>query len=167
MNFCREWGKDSNMNDIRSPLDEVIQKSVGIHSGSPTRVGRWSYYGFDESASIGNRMHILIPVCVNRRGFLSKNPPTRRSLICCLSRRIFSVSIRPAMWGEEGFSGTPELGVIIQILLHGLDVVPVTLWVVGIIHINICSVVFQMLTILLCGLTHGPPFMAGSLGLPQ
>src|SRR5260370_33211380 len=98
-------------------------------------------------------MRIPIPVCVNRRGFLLKNPPMRRSLICCLSRGIFSVSIRPAMWGKEGFSGTSELGVIIQISLHGLDVVPVTLWVMGIIHVNICSIMFQMLTILLHGLT--------------
>src|SRR5258708_3218747 len=140
MNFCREWGKDSNMNNIQSPLDEVIQKSVGIQSRSPTRVGGQSYYGFNESASIGNRMHILIPVCVDRRGFLSKNPPMRRSLVHHLSRGI---------------------------LLHGLDVVPVTLWVVGIIHVNICSVMFQMLTILLHGLTHGPPFMDGYLGLPE
>src|SRR5258708_22648471 len=112
-------------------------------------------------------MHIPIPVCINRRGFLSKDPPMRRSLICHLSRGIFSVSICPAMWGEEGFSGTTELGVIIQILPHQLDVVPVTLWVTGIIHVNICSVMFQMLTILLHGLTHGPPFMDGYLGSPK
>src|SRR5258708_34389120 len=167
MNFCREWGKDSNMNDIRSPLDEVIQKSVRIRSGSPTRVGQQSHYRFNKSAFIWNRMCIPIPVCINRRGFLSKDPPMRRSLICHLSRGIFSVSIHPAMWGKEGFSGTSESGIIIQILLHGLDVVPVTLWVVGIIHVNICSVMFQMLTILLCGLTHGPPFMDGYLGLPE
>src|SRR5260370_10076414 len=61
----------------------------------------------------------------------------RRSLICCLSRGIFSASIHPAMWGKEGFSGTSELGIIIQISPHGLDVVPVTLWVMGIIHVNI------------------------------
>jgi len=150
-----------------SPLDEVIQKSVGIQSGSPTRVGRQSHYGFDESTFIGNRMCVLIPVCIDRRGFLLKDPPMRRSLICCLSRGIFSVSIHPTMWGEEGFSGTSESGVIIQISLHQLDVVPVTLWVVGIIHINICSIMFQMLTILLCGLTHSPPFMDGYLGSPK
>ena len=120
MNFCREWGKDSNMNDIWSPLDEVIQKSVRFHSRSPTRVGRWSYYGFDKSASIGNRMRIPIPVCVDRRGFLSKNPPMRRSLIHCLSRGIFSASIHPAIWGKEGFSGTSESGIIIQISPHGI-----------------------------------------------
>src|SRR5258708_4254424 len=114
MNFCREWGKDLNMNNIQSPLDEVIQKSVGIRSRSPTRVGRWSHYGFNESAFIGNRMHIPIPVCIDRRGFLLKNPPTRRSLIHHLSRGIFSASIHPAMWGKEGFSGTSESGIIIQ-----------------------------------------------------
>src|SRR5258708_10835648 len=167
MNFCREWGKDSNMNDIRSPLDEVIQKSVRIRSGSPTRVGRQSHYRFNKSASIGNRMHIPIPVCIDRRGFLLKNPPMRRSLVCCLSRGIFSVSICPTMWGKEGFSGTSESGIITQISLHRLDVVPVTLWVMGIIHVNICSIMFQMLTILLHGLTHGPPFMDGYLGLPE
>src|SRR5258708_10623363 len=167
MNFCKEWGKDSNTNDIQSPLDEVIQKSVRIQSGSPTRVGRWSHYGFNESAFIGDRMCILIPVCVDRRGFLLKDPPTRRSLIHCLSRGIFSVSIHPTMWGEEGFSGTSELGIIIQILPHQLDVVPVTLWVVGIIHINICSIMFQTLTILLCGLTHVPPFIDSYLCSPK
>src|SRR5258705_3866906 len=112
-----------------SPLDEVIQKSVRIRSRSPTRVGRWSHYGFNESAFIGNRMHILIPVCIDRRGFLLKNPPTRRSLICHLSKGIFSASIHPTMWGREGFSGTSESGIIIQISPHRLDVVPVTLWV--------------------------------------
>ena len=112
-------------------------------------------------------MHIPIPVCINRRGFLLKNPPMRRSLIHHLSRGIFSVSICPTMWGKEGFSGTSESGVIIQISPHGLDVVPVTLWVMGIIHINICSIMFQMLTILLHGLTCSPPFMDGYLGLPK
>ena len=85
-------------------------------------------------------MHILIPVCIDRRGFLSKDPPMRRSLICCLSRGIFSASIHPTIWGEEGFSGTSESGVIIQILLHRLDVVPVALQVTGIIHVNIYAV---------------------------
>jgi len=112
-------------------------------------------------------MHIPIPVCIDRRGFLSKNPPTRRSLVRHLSRGIFSVSIHPAMWGKEGFSGTSESGIIIQMLPHRLDVVPVTLWVAGIIHINICSVMFQTLTILLHGLTCGPPFMDGYMGLPK
>ena len=70
-------------------------------------------------------------------GFLLKDPPTRRSLICCISRGIFSASICPTMWGKEGFSGTSESGVIIQISPHRLDVVPVTLWVTGIIHVNI------------------------------
>src|SRR5258708_1158571 len=112
-------------------------------------------------------MDIPIAVWIDRRGFLSKDPPTRRSLICCISRGIFSASICPTMWGKEGFSGTSESGVIIQISPHRLDVVPVTLWVTGIIHVNICSVMFQMLTILLHGLTHGPPFMDGCLGLPE
>src|SRR6266436_3399836 len=103
MNFCREWGKDLNTNDIQSPLDEVIQKSVGIQSGSPTRVGRWSHYGFNESTFIGNRMHIPIPVCVDRRGFLSKDPPMRRSLIHHLSRGLFKFCHTDWMWSLSLF----------------------------------------------------------------
>jgi len=102
---------------------------------------------------------------VDGRDFLPGNPAM--SSICGVYQGVLSSSISPTTGSEEGFSGTSESGVIIQISPHGLDVVPVTLWVMGIIHVNICSIMFQMLTILLHGLTHSPPFMDGYLGLPE
>ena len=89
------------------------------------------------------------------------------SSICGVYQGVLSSSISPTTGSEEGFLGTSESGVIIQVLLHRLNVIPVTLCVAGIIHVDICGIMFKMLTILLCGLTHSPPFMDGYLGSPE
>jgi len=62
------------------------------------------------------------------------------SSICGVYQGVLSSSISPTTGSEEGFLGTSESGVIIQVLLHRLNVIPVTLCVAGIIHVDIYSV---------------------------
>ena len=96
-----------------------------------------------------------------------EDPSTRRHSVGWDNQGVFSFVTLSTIGSKERFMRTSESSIIAQIMPYGLDVFPVTFHIAGIIHVDICGIMFKMLTILLCGLTHSPPFMDGYLGSPE
>ena len=64
----------------------------------------------------------------------------RSSSVGGVNQGIFSSSILPTIGSIKRFTRTSEPSIIIQVMSHRLDVIPVTFYIMGIIHIDICSV---------------------------